>query len=67
MVLFETLVYIIYIMKGYSFSLVCTFEKAIKKFEGKEDVQKGALKFSENFDSRCVSFIQFTFTIVAIW
>jgi hypothetical protein len=57
----------IYIMEGYSLSLVCTSEKAIKNFEEKGDVQKGALKFSEKIDSRCVSFIQFTFTIVAIW
>ena len=37
-------------------------------FEGKVDVQKEALRFRENFDNKCVSFIQLTFSfIVVIW
>ena len=39
--------YIIYIRERYYFSLVCTFNKAIKNFEVKVDVQKGALRFRE--------------------
>ena len=39
---FEAIVYIIYKREGYSFSLMYTFEKAIKNFEVKIDVQKGS-------------------------
>ena len=38
---------------------MCTFRKAIKNFEVKVDVQKGALRFKGKFDNKCVGFIQF--------
>ena len=61
-VVFEALAYIIY-RKGRVFfpSLVCIFKKATKSFEVNVDSQKGGLR--ENFDNRCASFIQFTFSI----
>ena len=41
-VLFETLVYIVYIRERYYFPLVHTFKKVnIKNFQLKVDVQKG--------------------------
>ena len=43
--LFEALVYIVYIKESYIFSLVCTFKKTTKNFEVKVDVQKWALRF----------------------
>ena len=50
------------------FFLVCTFRKAIKKFEVDVNVQKRALRFKETIDNRCVGFIQFKFSsIVVIW
>ena len=49
----EPLVYIVYIREMYYFSLVCMFKKAIKIFEANVSVQKGALRFRENFDNRC--------------
>ena len=60
-VLFETLVYIVYIRERYYFSLVCTFKKAIKNVEVKVDVQKGPLGFRRKAENTFVSFIQFTF------
>ena len=37
--------YIVYIRERYCFSLVCTFQKAIKNFEVNVDSQKGAPRF----------------------
>jgi hypothetical protein len=45
-VLFETLVCIVYIRERHHFSLVCTFEKATKKFNLKVDVQKASQRFN---------------------
>ena len=39
----------------YYFSLLCTLKKAIKNYEVKVDVQKGALRFREKVDNGCVS------------
>ena len=58
---------IIYVQERYYFPQMCTFRKDVKKFEVKVGVQKGPLMFTEFFDNRCVSFIQFTLTIVVIW
>ena len=51
--------YIIYIRVRYCFSLVYTSKMAIKCYELKVDVQKGALRFRGKYDNRCVSFIHF--------
>ena len=40
----------------------------IEKFEINVDVQKRPLRFSQKFDNKCVSFIQFKFSsLLAIW
>jgi hypothetical protein len=61
-ILFEALVYVLHLRERYYFSLVCIFKKVIILFfEVKVDVQKGVVRFREKFNTRCVSFIQFTF------
>jgi hypothetical protein len=40
-----TPLYIVYIRERHHFSLVCTFEKATKKFNLKVDVQKASQRF----------------------
>ena len=40
--LFEALVYIVFIREKYCFPLVHTFKKVIKNFKLKVDVQKGS-------------------------
>ena len=45
---------IVYIKERYYYSLVCKSKKALKKFEVKVDVQKGALQFRVKLDNRCV-------------
>ena len=57
---------ITYIRERHYFFLVCTFKKAIKNDEVKADVQKRALGFRENFDNKCVSFIQFMFSFIVV-
>ena len=59
--LFDALVYIVYVMERYCFPVVCTLNnEAINKFEVKVDVQKGTLKIND----RCVGFIEFTFPYI---
>ena len=54
---FEILVHIVYIKEGFYFSIVCSLEKTIKKYEVRVDVQKRALNLTHKLDNRCVSFI----------
>jgi len=42
---------------------VFTFVKASKNFKVEVDVQKGALRFREEIDNRCASFIQMSFVL----
>ena len=49
----------------YYFSIVCTFRKAIKNFEVKARVQKGAMFFRENLTID-VSISSFS-SVVVIW
>ena len=62
--LFEALKCLVNIREGFCSSLVCTFKKAMKNFESKVDVQKGAIRFREEIDNRYASFIQFTFSSI---
>jgi hypothetical protein len=50
-------VYIVCIRGRYSFSLVCTFNKAIKNFKVKVDVRKRALRLREKNENNFVSLI----------
>ena len=58
--------YILYTRERCYFSLVCTVEKAIDVFKVKANVQKGALRFQEKINNRCVDFIQFTFPSIIV-
>jgi hypothetical protein len=59
-------VYIVYIRERYSFSLVCTFQKAIENVEVKINVQKMSLRVRGKFGNRCASSIQFTYSCIVI-
>ena len=58
--------YIVYIRERYCFSLVCTFEKVVYLFKVKVDAQKGALRFRNFFDNRCISFIHCYYMIIIL-
>ena len=62
-VLLESSIYIVYIREGFNVSLVCTHKYDIVICEVKVDVQKGALRFRDFLDNRCVSFMYLTFFI----
>ena len=65
-VLFEALMYIVRIKERYYFSLECTFRKVVKGWKVKINVQRGALRFREKFDNRCVNFILFIFSFIIV-
>ena len=47
---------------------MCTFRKDVKNLEVKVDLQFGALRFNEEVDNKCVSYIQFINSfVVVIW
>jgi hypothetical protein len=61
---FKAFAYIVYIRERYYFSLVSTFEKAIKNVEVTIDIQKVTkLKFEKTSDNRCGSPIQLSYLI----
>ena len=43
-------------MDRYSFSLMYTSQKVVKKYNGTVDVRKGTLKFRVKLDNICVTF-----------
>ena len=61
---FKAFAYIVYIRERYYFSLVFTFEKAIKNLEVMVDIQKVTNpRFKKTRDNRCGSSIQFIYFI----